>query len=194
MSERQRASDSWASAPHDWLRQPQHTEAVRRPGGSCIWPISSQPLQWLSTPLRACWNNIIRTCKCWRPPCPLPAQNSASKPHSDLSALNPDSWLTGVSSKTEQMRRCLKEQSRCGATIWICEKNEYLTYYCYIIFALPRNERGDLNLSTSWRLVEVMYRIVFLTAGNSSRMKSNVFSAAKNHSNASWPDSATQTF
>lgn len=83
VSEKQRAADSRTSALHDCLYQWQHTEVWRWPGGSYIWPIISQPLQWLSTPLRACWNNIIRTCKCWRLPCPLPAHNSESRPHSE---------------------------------------------------------------------------------------------------------------
>lgn len=107
-SEKQRAADSGASALHDWLCQRQHTEAWRWPGGPYIWPISSQPLQWLSTPLRACWNNIIRTCKCWRPPCPLPAQNSESRKHSecDLSALRPGPFLNGISCKTARTLHC----------------------------------------------------------------------------------------
>lgn len=88
--EKRRTAHSRASALHDWLRRRQHTGAWHWPGGSYIWPISSQPLQWLSTPLRACWNNIIRTCKCWRPPCPLPAQNSESE-----ETLNPTRQIGG---------------------------------------------------------------------------------------------------
>lgn len=91
LNEKRRAADNRASAQYDWLCGRQHTEARCWPGGSYIWPISSQSLRWLSTPLRACWNNIIRTWKCWRLPCPLPAQNSESRKHfrSDLSAPRP---------------------------------------------------------------------------------------------------------
>lgn len=72
--EKRKAADDRVSALHDWLCGRQHKEAWCWPGGSYIWPISSQPLPWLSTAPRACWNNIIRTCKCWGLPCSLPAQ------------------------------------------------------------------------------------------------------------------------
>ena len=113
MPEQRQAADSRAWAVHDWLHQRQHTEAWCWPGGSYIWPISSQPLQWLSTPLRACWNNIIRTRKCWRPPCPLPAQNSVPRnpSESDLSARRSGPFLNRITCKTTRTLQCCSSVS-----------------------------------------------------------------------------------